>query len=69
MRTVTKTSKFFDKNDKEKIIKFMKEKGFAIGTLADWLNISSVYLYAVINGQRAVTNKLEQKLNDLGFKL
>lgn len=69
MRTVTKTSKFFDKNDKEKILKFMKERGLAIGTLADWLNISSVYLYVVINGQRAVTKKLEEKLSELGFKL
>ena len=69
MRTVTKTSKFFDENDKEKFIKFMKEKGFAIGTLADWLGISSVYLYTVINGQRALTKKLEEKLAELGFKL
>lgn len=69
MRTVTKTSKFFDKNDKEKIIKFMKEKGFAIGTLADWLDISSVYLYAVINGQRAITKKLEEKLRSLGYEI
>lgn len=69
MKTVTKTSKFFDENDKEKFIKFMKEKGFAIGTLADWLGISSIYLYTIINGQRAVTKKLEDKLSELGFKL
>ena len=69
MRTVTKTSKFFDENDKEKIIKFMKENGIAIGTLADWLDISSVYLYAVINGQRAVTKKLEEKLKTIGYEI
>lgn len=69
MRTVTKTSKFFDKNDKEKFLKFMKEKGIAIGHLADWLDISSVYLYAVINGQRAVTKKLEEKLKSIGYEL
>ena len=69
MKTVTKTSKFFDKNDKEKIIKFMKEKGLAIGTLADWLDISTVYLYAVIDGQRAVTKKLEEKLKNIGYEL
>lgn len=68
MRVETKTSKFFDSEDKKRFQKWLIDNDLAMGTVADKLDISYVYLYTVINGQRAVTKKLEKKLKGIGYE-
>ena len=69
VETKIKTSKFFDSEDKKRFQKWLIDNDLAMGTAADKLNISSIYLYCIINGQRAVTNKLEKKLKGIGYEL
>ena len=69
MKIKTKTIKFFDREDEKKFRKWLIDNDLTIGDVADKLNVSYVYLHVVINGNRALTKKLEEKLNNLGFKL
>ena len=69
MKIKTKTIKFFDTEDTKKFRKWLIDNDLTMGGLADKLNVSYVYLYVVINGSRALTKKLEEKLAALGFKL
>lgn len=69
MRLETKTSRYLEPFDKVKFYEFLKTHDLRLGEVADKLNVSYVYLSVILNGKRAFTKKLEQKLNALGFKL
>lgn len=69
MKSITTTSRYFDEKDGKRFKKWLIDNDMTIGVAADKLGISYIYLYCIINGHRAVTNKLEKKLSVLGFKL
>lgn len=69
MKIKTKTIKFFDTEDNKKFRKWLIDNDLTIGDVADKLDVSYVYFHVVISGNRALSKKLEEKLNNLGFKL
>ena len=69
MKSITITSRYFDEKDGKRFKKWLIDNDMTIGVVADKLGVSYVYLYCIINGQRAVTKKLEEKLLKLGFNI
>ena len=69
MRKETKENVFFDNEEHTKFYNFMKENNLSMGVVADKLDVTYDYLYKVVNGKRAFTKKLEEKLANIGFKL
>ena len=69
MRTETKTSRYLEAEDKAKFYQFLEEHDLRIGEVAYKLNVSYVYLTVILNGKRAFTKKLEDKLSAIGFRL
>ena len=69
MKSITITSRYFDEKDGKRFKKWLIDNDMTIGVAADKLGVSYVYLYCIINGQRAVTKKLEEKLKNIGYEL
>lgn len=68
-KTITKTYLFFDEDEKKKFRKWLIDKNLYLGLVADKLEVSSAYLWLVINGHREVTKKLKEKLEALGYEI
>lgn len=68
-KTITKTYLYFDEDEKKKFKKWLIDKNLFLGVVADKLEVSSAYLWLVINGQREVTKKLKEKLEALGYEM
>ena len=69
MRIVYTKLIYFDKQDKDKFRKWMKEKELNVSILSKQVNISPATLTAMIYGQRALTQPVIDLLESLGYKL
>lgn len=66
--TKTKTYLYFTPESKKNFMKWLVDQEITLGKIADMLDISSTYLSLVLNGQREVTMKLKEKLEELGYE-
>ena len=71
MKLITKTKNYlyFGVEDCKNFKKWLVDMGLKFGDVADKLEVSSTYLYLVINGKREVTKKLKEKLEALGYEM
>ena len=69
MRKETKTYIFFDEKDRKSFKKWLIDNDLTLGEIADKLFISNSYINCILAGTRAVTDKVREGLNNLGFKI
>ena len=68
-KTIIKTYLYFDEDERKRFKKWLIDKNLSLGIVADKLEVSSSYLWLVINGQREVTKKLKESLEALGYEM
>lgn len=69
MKTINKIKKFLEPQDKNDFKWHLVMQRLEIADAAEALGISEVYLYAILDGRRPLTEKLERKFESaLGYK-
>lgn len=69
MKKVTKIYNYLDQDEAQAIRVFIAQSGDSLEKWAKKLRISPAYLSRILTGQRALTDEIKQRFNDLGVRL
>ena len=69
MKKITKTYNYLDQEDAQAIRIFIAQSGDSLEKWAKKLRISPAYLSRILSGQRALTDEIKQRFNELGINL